>query len=290
VTMYYKDAKDLIRRGFRQGREEETGNSATLQVNLYMDPNNPQKQTPQSKFTNRGAFSLAGARLDARGLEIELSTKRWRHARFQIKYDLSYSSTGAYGPTNLYIPIAQPDGSIKQLGLDRYFGSGEDNLEVWNPHNTLKINGLFSTPADFGPEMGAFKPLGNWFMNVHHTYASPQRFTYHPPEDTSTEPLNKSWKPYHRTNMRLSKRFGLPQGLQAEFAMDVHNVFNNKVWKLFGGQDLFNYMEQGQLPVIKASYLKPDGSSAEWVEPNEWTIYRPGLTPRELFFSLSINY
>ena len=36
VTMYYKDAKDLTRRGFRQGREEETGNSATLQLNLFM--------------------------------------------------------------------------------------------------------------------------------------------------------------------------------------------------------------------------------------------------------------
>ena len=284
VTMYYKDAKDLTRRGFRQGREEETGNSATLQFTLFMDPNNPQKQTPQSGFTNRGAFSMAGARLDARGLELELSTKRWQNVRLQLKYDLSYSSTGAYGPTALYIPIQQPDGSIKQLGRDRYHGSGENNLELWNPHNTFKLNALLSTPNDFGPVMG------NWFLNMHYTYASAQRYTYHPPGDTSTEPLNRSWKPYHRTNARLSKRFELVGGMKGEFAIDIHNVFNNKILKLFGGQDLFNYIEKGEMPVIKASYLTPDGASAEWVEPNQWTIYRPDLNPRELFFSLSIDY
>ena len=284
VTMYYKDAKDLTRRGFRQGREEETGNSSTLQVNLFMDPNNPQKQTPQSGFTNRGAWSMQGARLDARGLEFELSTKRWPHAQFQIKYDLSYSSTGAYGPVSLYIPIPQPDGSIKQLGRDSYHGSGENNLELWNPHNTLKFNALLSTPHNYGPLMG------NWFLNMHYTYASAQRYTYHPPGDTSTEPLNRSWKPYHRTNARLSKHFELLGGMKGEFALDIHNVFNNKILKLFGGQDLFNYIEKGEMPVIKASYQTPDGASAEWVEPNQWTIYRPDLNPRELFFSLSIDY
>ncbi len=284
VTMYYKDAKDLTRRGFRQGREEETGNSSTLQVNLFMDPNNPQKQTPQSGFTNRGAWSMQGARLDARGLEIELSTKRWPQAQFQIKYDLSYSSTGAYGPISLYIPIPQPDGSVKQLGRNSYHGSGENNLELWNPHNTLKFNALLSTPSNYGPVMG------NWFLNMHYTYASAQRYTYHPPGDTSTEPLNRSWKPYHRTNLRLSKRFGLAGEMKGEFALDVHNVFNNKILKLFGGQDLFNYIEKGEMPVLKATYLTPDGASAEWVEPNQWTIYRPDLNPRELFFSLSIDY
>ena len=284
VTMYYKDAKDLTRRGFRQGREEETGNSSTLQVNLFMDPNNPQKQTPQSGFTNRGAWSMQGARLDARGLEFELSTKRWPHAQFQIKYDLSYSSTGAYGPVSLYIPIQQPDGSIKQLGRNSYHGSGENNLELWNPHNTLKFNALLSTPSNYGPVMG------NWFLNMHYTYASAQRYTYHPPGDTSTEPLNRSWKPYHRTNARLSKHFELLGGMKGEFALDIHNVFNNKILKLFGGQDLFNYIEKGEMPVIKASYQTPDGASAEWVEPNQWTIYRPDLNPRELFFSLSIDY
>lgn len=290
VTMYYKDAKDLTKLGFRQGREEETGNNERLQVNLFMDPANPQKQTPQDQFTNRGAWNVQGARLDARGLELELSTKRWQNVQLQVKYDLSYSSTGAYGPTNLYIPIEQPDGSIKKLGLDRYHGAGENNLEIWNPHNTLKINGLFSTPAGFGPAMGAFKPLSNWFLNVHYTYASAQRYTYHPPGDTSTEPLNRSWKPYHRTNLRLSKRFGLARGMRGEFALDVHNVLNNKILKLFGGQDLFNFIEKGEMPVVKATYLTSDGASAEWVEENQWTIYRPDLTPRELFFSLSIEY
>jgi hypothetical protein len=290
VTMYYKDAKDLTKRGFRQGRDFDNGASQGLSVQLFMDPNNPQKQTPQDKFTNRGQWSLQGARLDARGLEFELSTKRWTNAQVQIKYDLSYSSTGAYGPTRLYIPIQQPDGSIKQLGRDRYYGSDENNLEFWNPHNTLKLNALLSTPQDFGPVMGPFKPLSNWFMNLHYTYASPQKFTYHPPGDTSSDPLNQSWKSFQRTNMRLSKRFGMPGGTRGEFAMDVHNLFNKKQLILFSGQDLFNFMEKGEMPVVRATYLNPDGSSAEFVEENEWTIYRADLQPRELFFSLSFNY
>lgn len=291
VTMYYKDAKDLTKRGFQMGRENAYGTNQGLQVNLFMDPVNPQKQTPQASFTNRGAWAVQGARLDARGLEFELSTKRWQNVQLQIKYDLSYSSTGAYGPTSLYIPIPQPDGTIKQLGRDRYHGSGENNLEVWNPHNTLKLNGLLSTPSHFGPAMGGFKPFGNWYMNIHYTYASPERFTYHSPEDLSTEPLNQSWKPYHRTNMRLSKRFGLPGSMRGEFAMDIHNLFNNKQLRLFAGQDLFNYMENdGQMPVVKATYRQTDGSPAEFVEPDQWLIYRPDLQPREIFFSLSLSY
>ena len=291
VTMYYKDAKDLTKRGFQMGRENAYGANQNLQVNLFMDPVNPQKQTPQASFTNRGAWATQGARLDARGLELELSTKRWQNVQLQIKYDLSYSSTGAYGPTSLYIPIPQADGSIKRLGRDRYHGAGENNLEVWNPHNTLKLNGLISTPNNFGPAMGKFRPFGNWYMNIHYTYASPERFTYHSPEDLSTEPLNQSWKPYHRTNMRLSKRFDLPGSMRGEFAMDVHNLFNNKQLRLFTGQDLFNYMENdGQMPVVKATYRQADGSPAEFVEPDQWLIYRPDLQPREIFFSLSLSY
>ena len=78
--------------------------------------------------------------------------------------------------------------------------------------------------------------------------------------------------------------------MRGEFALDVHNVLNNKILKLFGGQDLFNFIEKGEMPVVKATYLTSDGASAEWVEENQWTIYRPDLTPRELFFSLSIEY
>ena len=291
VTMYYKDAKDLTKRGYQLGRENNYGAGQSLQVNLFMDPVNPQKQTPQADFTNRGAWALQGARLDARGLEIELSTKRWPHAQFQLKYDLSYSSTGAYGPTSLYIPIPQPDGSIKQLGRDRYYGAGENNLELWNPHNTFKLNALLSTPNNFGPVMGNFKPLSNWYLNLHYTYASPERFTYHSPGDLSTEPLNRSWEPYHRTNARLSKRFGLLGGIRGEFAMDIRNLFNNKILRLFTGQDMFNYMENdGQLPVVKATYRNPDGSPAEHVEPDQWLVYRPDLQPREMFFSFSLEY
>ena len=72
--------------------------------------------------------------------------------------------------------------------------------------------------------------------------------------------------------------------------MDVHNLFNNKQLILFSGQDLFNFMEKGEMPVVRATYLNPNGSSAEFVEENEWTIYRADLQPRELFFSLSFNY
>ena len=170
-----------------------------------MDPVNPQKQTPQANFTNRGAWSIQGGRLDARGLELELSTKRWPNAQFQLKYDLSYSSTGAYGPTSLYIPIPQPDGSIKQLGQNRYHGSGENNLELWNPHNTFKLNALLSTPNNFGPRDGQFQPPEQLVPEfaLHLRFA---RAVHLPsPGDTSTEPLNQSWRPYHRTNARLSK-------------------------------------------------------------------------------------
>ncbi len=315
VTMFYKDAKDLTKRGFQLGRENAYGANETTQVMLFMDPVNPQKQSPQKDFTNRGTWSLAGGFLDARGLELTLSTKAWRNIQAQIKYDLSYSNTGAYGPTRLYIPIDPTTGgtitrlpvpaNATQLGRDTYYntdvpdpepsnfrvGASESNLETWNPHNTLKLNLLLSTPPDFGPPVGNFRPFGDWYANIHYTFASGERFTYHPPEDTSTEPLNRTWKPYHRTNMRLLKRFGLPNGIRSEFAMDIHNLFNNRQLRLFTGQDLVNYMEKdGQLPVAKATYFDANGNSAEFSEEDKWLSWRPDLQPREIFFSLSFEY
>jgi hypothetical protein len=203
---------------------------------------------------------------------------------------MSYSSSGRYGPFFQYLEHTRDDGSTYQLGVDRYWGGDDNTNETWSPRNTLKVNAHLTTPEKFGPRMGGFQPLGDWYLDVYYQYASPRRFTYHSviQGDFSTEPLNREWKAHHKVNIRVAKGFQI-MGLRAEVYMDVINLFNNKVLNLMGGESLTRYMEYGTLPFVSFPYKLSDGSQATWVEDDVWSMYSRDLMPREIFFGFILE-
>jgi hypothetical protein len=190
---------------------------------------------------------------------------------------MSFALTGRYGLQQVY---REWDGqkfsrdNLWDVG-NRDGGTAGNTNENWNPHNTLKVHANFSTPSEFGPNMGQFHPLGSWHLNVYTLWAGGQQFTYHSPGDLSSEPLNQTWKPFNRTNIRLSKRIPMTSGLNAELTMDVINLFNNKRLRRPGGDDLERYMENGELPI-----------HPQTKETLEWTIYDFSTLPREIFFGV----
>ena len=293
ATLYYKDAKGLTNIGYQQGEGIPSyGTSAGgARVQLYPDPRNPTKPL-KGKQVGWFTIPINGGRRDARGLEFTLDVFPLKIFDFRVIYNMSWVRTGAYGPTRLYRKFKDPDGKEYSLGRDRFAG-GTDNInEVWNPAHTVKLFANLKLPGNFGPSVFGFRPLANWNMNVYHQYASPRRFTYHSviQGDYSTEPLNRKWKAHHKTNLTVSRRFNMGFGLKANFKIEVVNLFNNKVYNLFSGQDLVNYMEYGELPKVHYNYKTKDGGTATWSEVNEWGIYSRDLMPREVYFTVNFEF
>ncbi|NIA29098.1 MAG: hypothetical protein GWP06_04185, partial [Actinobacteria bacterium] len=279
VTLYYKDGKNLTSVGYQKSGMGNMATSSWLATRLYPDDNNPESISVGDMgynfvYTNGGA-------LDVRGLEATLETKLWRNATFKIIYNMSYANTIRYGLDTVYRLF--DDG--KKLGRDYLWGASNYDRGVvgntnqrWNPNNTIKFISYLSTPLRFGPKVSGFHPLGNWHLNIFTMYSSGEKFTYHSPDDFSSEPLNRIWKPRYMTNLKLIKRIkGLGMGF--EFSVDVRNVFNNKTLRLMGGKDLEDYMENGKLPTHPLTN-----------EVMEWTMYRRDTMPREVFFGLGITF
>ncbi|MBD3288986.1 TonB-dependent receptor plug domain-containing protein [candidate division KSB1 bacterium] len=282
VTMYYKDGKNLTSAGWRRGRSTIYDQGLTTRVHTELKPdyNNPEQRAVGAM--GRIRYYSNSAALEVRGIEMALETNFMKHAKFRVLYDLSYASTVRYGHERIYRP--KPDGT--KAGIDRLWDvsntdggtSGNDN-QRWNPNNTIKLSALLSSPEKFGPTVGSFYPLGNWYANVFYNYATGPTYTYHGPGDFSTEPNNRRWEGYHRTNLRIAKKISLGGYVDAELSIDVQNLFNNKTLRLMGGNDLENYLENGQLPTISRTG-----------EVNEWEIYNINNMPRQIFFGLRLEY
>jgi outer membrane receptor protein involved in Fe transport len=289
ATLYYKDGVNLTNVGWQQGAENyETAHR--LEVMLYSDPNHPTKPV-KGKQVGFTTFPINGGYLDVRGLELTLETIFMRHVNISAIYNISYSSSGRYGPYQIYKEHINDDGSTYKLGIDNYWTGEESIGEIWNPVHTLKVNAHFDTPVDFGPQLGFFRPLGDWIFNVYYQYASPQKFTYHSVQqgDFSTEPRNMSWKAHHKVNLRVAKGFMIG-GIRAEIFADVYNLFNSKVLRLMSGDDLVRYMEYGELPTVNVSYQIEPGVTGQWSEVNEWGNYTMDLMPRQIFFGLGLTF
>jgi len=295
ITMYYKAGKNLTSVGFKQGTED-FGTTARLVTNMWPDPYNHLGNV-SGENVSRFFIPLNGGRLDARGLEFTLETMFMRHAKIRAVYNMSWSSTGTYGPQMAMVP--RPQHNNTKVEPDQYYGGEENQNERWNPTHTLRLNANLSTPGSFGPALAAFHPLGNWDLNIFYQYASPERFTYHSvvEGDFSSEPDNREWKAHHKTNLRLSKGVSIASGVQMILSLDVINLFNNKVLRLLpeGSDELTQYMENGTLPQIKATYQKKNPETGkwetgEWVETDEWSIYSPDLMPREIFFGVGFEF
>lgn len=281
ISLYYKDGKGLTSFGNRNGPLTDFGQGGGVDVQLFPDDRNP-NQWRNPGFMGTFWVPVNAGYMDARGVETVLSSAFSPNVNLRLAYNLSYVLTGTYGLSQIYREFDEG----RKLGRDSFHGvsngdggtSGDRN-ERWNPHNTLKVSGTFRSPEHFGPELLGAHPLAKWNLSIYSVYSSGRRFTYHGPDDFSTEPLNERWKPRYRTDLKLTKGFGTPFGVEAEFSVDVRNLFNQRRLRLFSGDDLMRYMEEGLLP-----------RHQDTGEKLTWEIYQYDLMPREIFFGLTMRW
>ncbi len=300
ITLYYKNAKDLTSAGFRQGRMESSNTSGEIetpygqglqggqgshdQENVYTkmhpDPNDPHSKIPGKTIGNY-VISSNGGFADVRGLEATIETKFTRHFKVRLMYNMSYTTKGRYGYMKYFKEFDEgklaDDMPFDVGNEDGGFGVGSN--EYWNPHNSLKLVASLNTPSKFGPAIRAFRPFGNWYINIFSEWSQGRRFTYHSPDDPSTKPLNRRWKDRYRTNMKLGKTIEFMKNLKAELSIEVLNLFNNKTLRILSEDDALEYFENDKLPVNEITK-----------EPLVWNWYSHSNYPREIYFAIGLEF
>ncbi|RKY76289.1 hypothetical protein DRQ07_10585, partial [candidate division KSB1 bacterium] len=212
ITGYYKDAsrQTIMREG--NVNDPRWGDENTW-TTLY----NAVNQYNVAMMISNCAYA------DVRGLETELNTRFNFPLNFNFSYDLSYSTGGVVGYSSMY---------ELGTGIDAPYGYGQSR-KSWNANNKFKGIADLSFPKNFGPSVFGFKPLSEFGVNIYFEYRNGPQYTYHGPDDTSTEPNNKRWYPHYRTNLTVSKGFDL-LGFHSELRMEVRNLFNNKDINMLG--------------------------------------------------------
>jgi outer membrane receptor protein involved in Fe transport len=287
VTMYYKDARDLTSLGISQGppsnRIAESGGN--VDVRLYGEPDgaNVDNRMPGQTIGNF-TTTVNGAWADVRGIELSLKS-RFKWINFDLAYTLSYLSTGRYHLSKIYKVFYDENGKPYKNGTDTYQGAsntdgggvGLDDAS-WNPHNSaiLKIN--ISSPADFGPALGSFFPLGDWSVSTSTRWVQGNVYTYYPSDYVGVEIQNNvTWEDRWNTNLNLTRNLWLFGDLKVKLFAQVTNLFNQKHLRLFGTSDMKEYQEYGRLPF-----------QATTKEPMEWDWYTN--LPRQIFLGTTIEF
>jgi hypothetical protein len=269
ATIYYKEAKNLTSQGIytiTDGSITGAGNGRNrtwTQVRGTAPPAN----YGANYTTNIGHY-------DARGFEIGLSNRLSNNLQITLNYDRSWSIAGRVGWSNLYEPAA-----LEQGARNSRYGA-DDADQRWNPNDKFKAVANLFLPRNYGPSWGSVKPLGDWNINMYFEWWSGDLYTYHFPEDPSTEPLNRRWEAHTRTNLRLVKGLNFIKPFRTELGIEVRNLFNNKDLNRPGGQDLENYLKTGD--------LWNDSTSGE---PDEWGWYNMNTNePRQIYVLLNFDF
>lgn len=285
VTMYYKDASDLTSLGIDQGpastQIQESGGN--VDIRLYGDPVAADTRIPGQTIGNF-TTTVNGAWADVRGIEVKLKS-RFQWINFDFAYTLSYLSTGTYHLNKKFKTFYDENGNPYQRGTDTYSGaSNTDNGGVglddasWNPHNSAILKLSFLSAPDFGPAIGEFYIFGDWAVTTSTRWAAGQQYTYYPTDFVGVQvPNNKTWESRWNTNLNISRMFRVFGDMRLNLYAQVTNLFDDQHLRLFSGQDLRDYEEQGILPVQSTTR-----------EPLEWSWY--SNLPRQIVLGTSVEF
>ena len=116
------------------------------------------------------------------------------------------------------------------------------------PYGRLNID--FLSPRDFGPDLGAFYPLGGWRASFIGSWQQGSKYTWTGGGAVPGVLNNVSFRDSWNLNLRLSKQFDI-RGRRAQFFVDVFNLLNRKTLSFSGfvnGNDQNAYLRSLHLP------------------------------------------
>jgi len=230
---------------------------------------------------------------DIRGFEVRLE-KRWgRWISGWMNYDYMVQTSGYVGRQVYY----QDEMEAMLYGLYNPY------VEKPLARPRFQANILFNTPENFGPTLGAIKPLGEIQISLLASWKSGRYVTWDPLETYELQ-QNLQWKGKYNIDARFSKLLHL-KGSRVRVYVDVKNLFDIKYMSSLGfvdGEDAKRYYESLHLPMYEGERYQEAGFVAGNDKPGDVKsdkqpyINMPNrkfltyLNPRSIFFGFRLEF
>ena len=198
---------------------------------------------------------------DHRGIEATLERRGGRFFRGFVNYTYTVTSTGRFDFFRQFESPAEQRRYERTTGRDH-----NDQLRpVARPYARASLD--FFTPAGFGPDWGAMRPLESWRINLLGTWRAGHHFTWAGGGAAPTGIVNNvQWRDFYNLELRISREFEVA-GTRIQFFMDMDNVLNTRrmspSYGFSDGEDYNRYMRSLHLPesvLDELSYAAVPGS------------------------------
>ncbi|MBN1895573.1 carboxypeptidase-like regulatory domain-containing protein [bacterium] len=266
LTAYYKDQTRLTRFSNRPlldyGQAHQFAAGGGISQTGFAGEDIAMEVVPDLQRMGSGYVYLFANDMykDTRGLELNverLFNNRWSAS---VTFDYGLSSGAKYGFQSL---SANPEVQSLMAFANQ---DGETKLR-WLSSYKLKANFSLVTPKKF------LIAMGDLSLGLYYEYFAGDQYTYYAVDYTGVRyPDNRRWYPHQRTDLKISKRIKF-RDMNTVLGVDVINLFNNYDRYLLSGQDLQNWEEQEQIPLLTQSG-----------EPHVWHFYSSLSNPKRMFY------
>ena len=232
---------------------------------------------------------------DIKGFEIRINKDYGGWISGWFYYNYMMKSEGVFG-----VDLRNPGSAYGDHWSDNFKPGDTSGLYYYSPVTyeydpvpEFKANITFSTPVDWGPSIGKYKPFGNWNFSVIQSYHAGSFFTWNPGNLPDVRD-NVQHLDYYNTDLKLSRYFKMA-GIEFQVYMDVTNALNQKRLNsgAFDSSEWREYMES-----LKFSYENGEDQGTDRVGEykkdyvklpirNEYQLF---LYPRDIFLGLRINF
>jgi hypothetical protein len=181
-----------------------------------------------------------------KGFELQFFRRNDRWIKGFVNLSWFLTTYGIDGTTNI-----RPD-DLDLQNLNIAAQARTLSRLTFDPIIKAKAGIYFSTPEDFGPEWGGFRPFENWHADFVVKWRQGSRFHWDTTGQTDATFLNYRWKDYWMVDLKIEKDIKLG-GFDLSFYCNINNLFNIKN---------FNVTDFGESEYEGADYYQAPGSAA----------------------------
>jgi hypothetical protein len=225
---------------------------------------------------------------DNRGAEVTITKNRGRFLRGFLNFTYLQRKGGDFGYANFY---------ENSFDMRNYLRTSTDYRQ-WLPiaEPFARMNLIFLTPGDFGPDFAGGKPLGDWRVSLLGEWRSGSHFTWAGGATYPELQENVKWRDYINFDLRFTKHLNTSLG-SAQLFLDISNVFNRK--HLYqdtafheDNRDQDYYMWSLHLPAdIYDTLNNPDQPPSVWIpgddQPGDFRDRDVAFQPIEAYVDLA---
>ena len=181
---------------------------------------------------------------DIRGFELSIrkSTGRWWSGFANYTYQVNTS--GYFDRQNVFEKV------FEQRQEDERTRNLYQKKPIPQPY--ARVNVMFHTPTDFGPDWSGLNPLGDWSANLIYNWKAGEYIDWNPKNDPDVYD-NVQVKDYHDMILRVNKTFNFSK-VRLTCFVEINNLLNIKrlsgasFYDILSPVDFLPYMESLHFP------------------------------------------